>query len=368
MNLEEILAQSIKEKGFQIDYLPVGDKSKGGDAIALRFGNIDGPRHEQVVMVVDGGTKESGAALVEAIRSHYNTEIVDAVVVTHPDSDHVSGLTEVLNDLQVGELWMHQPWEQSDDLQLALNGASRYPEKNEYVRASLGQAENLAKIARQKGIPIKSPFAGDTAFEGVVQILGPSEAYYKALVPQFRSSPDSLGKTLANLFTGAADFVKDEVNKVREDMNPDTETLEDGNEHFSAENNTSVIMLLTVEGRKILFTGDADADALTLAADYAENILSIPLNDLHLLHVPHHGSKQNVGPTILDRIKATKAQISAPVDSDRHPHQSVINALIRRGTNVYSTQGSHVLHHNTPGARGGWKPVSKLKFIEEFEG
>jgi hypothetical protein len=201
----------------------------------------------------------------------------------------------------------------------------------------------------------------------MVQILGPSEAYYNELVPQFRNAPDSVGKTLANLFTGAVDFVKDEVNKVREDMNPETETLKNGNEHFSAENNTSVIMLLTVGDRKILFTGDADADALTLAADYAENVLGISLNDLHLLHVPHHGSKQNVGPTILDRIKAAKSQISAPVDSEKHPHQSVINALIRRGSNVYSTQGSHVLHHNTIGARDGWSPIEKLDFVEEFE-
>jgi len=365
MNLEEILTQSIKEKHFQIDYLPVGDKSKGGDAITLRFGNLEGPRHEQIVMVIDGGTKESGTAIVSNIRNNYGTDSVDVVVATHPDSDHVSGLTEVLNDLAVSELWMHQPWEQSGDLQAALNGTIPSDTRVNYVQASLGQAENLAKIAREKGIPISSPYAGASAFEGMIQILGPSEIYYKELVPQFRNGPESVGQTLANLFTNAVDFVKDEVNKVRETM--DVETLKDGNEHFSAENNTSVIMLLTVDDCKILFTGDADADALTLAADYAEDTLGIAMSDLHLLHVPHHGSKQNVGPTILNRIKASKAQISAPVESTKHPHQSVINALIRRGTTVYSTQGKQILHHTNGAGRDGWSPTSELAFVEEFE-
>lgn len=353
------------EENFQIDYLPVGDKSKGGDAITLRFGNIDGPRHEQIVMVIDGGTKESGAAIVENIRNHYGTETVDVVVATHPDSDHVSGLTEVLNDLAVGELWMHQPWEQSEDLQAALNGTLPSDARVDYVKASLGQAENLAKIAREKGIPILSLYAGGSSFNGMIQILGPSEAYYKELVPQFRNGPESVGRMLSDLFTNAVDSVKDEVNKVRETM--DVETLKDGNEHFSAENNTSVIMLLTVNGHKILFTGDADADALTLAADYAESTLGIALNDIHLLHVPHHGSKQNVGPTILNRIKASKAQISAPVASTKHPHQSVINAFIRRGTTVYSTQGKQILHHTNGAGRDGWSSTSGLAFVEEFE-
>ena len=36
--------------GFEIDLLPVGNESKGGDAIALRYGNLDGHRDEQTVI------------------------------------------------------------------------------------------------------------------------------------------------------------------------------------------------------------------------------------------------------------------------------------------------------------------------------
>ena len=97
--------------GFEIDFLPVGDGEKGGDTIALRYGKLDGSRSEQVLIVIDGGTKESGEDLVKHIIKYYKTEHVDKVISTHPDADHSSGLTVILEKLKVDCLWMHRPWE-----------------------------------------------------------------------------------------------------------------------------------------------------------------------------------------------------------------------------------------------------------------
>ncbi|MBF4307570.1 MBL fold metallo-hydrolase, partial [Vibrio anguillarum] len=41
--------------GYEIDFLGVGEESKSGDAIALRYGNLHGHRDEQTVVVIDGG-------------------------------------------------------------------------------------------------------------------------------------------------------------------------------------------------------------------------------------------------------------------------------------------------------------------------
>ena len=46
--------------GFEVDFLPVGEGEKSGDAIAIRCGNLNGSRNEQFVMVIDGGTLDSG--------------------------------------------------------------------------------------------------------------------------------------------------------------------------------------------------------------------------------------------------------------------------------------------------------------------
>src|SRR5687768_1470674 len=100
---------------YQIDFLPVGDGVCSGDAIALRFGDFSDIT-KQYVVVIDGGFKESGKALVEHIKAHYGTTFVDIVVSTHPDADHSSGLEVVLDELAVGQLWMHRPWLHTDDI------------------------------------------------------------------------------------------------------------------------------------------------------------------------------------------------------------------------------------------------------------
>src|SRR5438105_4350699 len=102
--------------GYEVDFLPVGDGERSGDAIALRFGNLSGSRLEQTVMVIDGGYVESGEALVEHIKEYYKTDDVDIVVSTHPDADHAAGLAVVLEQLRVRVLWMHRPWNHTEDI------------------------------------------------------------------------------------------------------------------------------------------------------------------------------------------------------------------------------------------------------------
>ena len=46
--------------GYEVDIIGVGQESKSGDAIAIRWGNLYGQRSEQKVMVSDGGFKVCG--------------------------------------------------------------------------------------------------------------------------------------------------------------------------------------------------------------------------------------------------------------------------------------------------------------------
>ncbi len=57
---------------FELEFLPVGDSSKAGDAILIRYGT----NGQYQVIVIDGGTDESGDALVEHIERHYGAMTV----------------------------------------------------------------------------------------------------------------------------------------------------------------------------------------------------------------------------------------------------------------------------------------------------
>ena len=152
---------STMNMGYEVDYLPVGDGERSGDAIALRFGNLSGQREEQFVIVIDGGFLKSGEELVDHIKKYYNTDEVDLVVSTHPDSDHALGLRTVLEKLDVRELAMHLPWKHADDIKnLFKDNRITASGPKERIEESLRHARDLETLAIKKGIPIVEPFQG----------------------------------------------------------------------------------------------------------------------------------------------------------------------------------------------------------------
>ena len=360
--------------GFEIDFLPVGDGEKGGDAIALRYGKLDGTRSEQAVIVIDGGTKESGENLVKHIQEYYKTDQVNFVISTHPDADHSSGLTVVLENLKVDNLWMHRPWEHAQDIKDAFkNGRITGKGLKESIKKSLENAYELETIAKRKEIPIFEPFSDLSKKDDKLIILGPSEEFYEDLLPNFRETPEP--KEAVAWPEKFVTVVKEVVRWIAETWG--IETLTDPEEgEISAENNTSTILLLQLNGKKFLFTGDAGTEALNNAIDKAES-LGIDLREVGFLQIPHHGSKHNVGPTILNRIIGEKLQekeylkiayISTPKNGDpKHPSRKVVNAFIRRGAKVFTTKGITLRQPSSDAPDRGWNKADSLQFYEQVE-
>lgn len=350
--------------GYEVDFIHVGDNSRSGDAIAFRYGNLHGPRSGQTVGVIDGGTKESGEKLVSHIANYYGTDRVNFVFSTHPDSDHASGLTVILEQLKVDALLMHLPWNHAADIRHMLEKAySTGRLENALVRA-LSNVDELESLAKKKGIPIYEPFSDSVTFnDGALRILGPTKEYYQSLLPDFRETPEAKDKGPSPI-AKAMTAIGETFARVSEAFGK--ETLDDTGE-TSAENNSSVILHLAHEGRSALFTGDAGIPALTKAADLADSI-GLNLSSLDFLDVPHHGSRRNVGPTILNRIKAQSAFISVcKKGAPKHPSQRVVNALTRRGNKVYKTDGQNIWHHQDAPARPAYSALTPMPLVEEFD-
>ena len=135
---------------------------------------------------IDGGTKESGGALVKHIQKYYKTDCVDYVVNTHPDKDHASGLTEILENLKVKELWIHRPWCYIDQIIKFIDNPSNNFKRDkrtttDSMRERFEQkyyqyARKLETIATQKEIEIKEPYEGCQI--GVFQVLSPNKDWH----------------------------------------------------------------------------------------------------------------------------------------------------------------------------------------------
>ncbi len=360
--------------GFEIDFLPVGDGEKGGDAIALRYGKLDGTRSEQTVIVIDGGTKESGENLVKHIQEYYKTGQVNLVISTHPDADHSSGLTVVLENLKVDNLWMHRPWEHAQDIKDAFkNGRITGKGLKVSIKKSLENAYELETIAGKEGIPIREPFSDFSKKGDQLIILGPSEEFYEDLLPNFRETPEP--KEAVAWPEKLVILVKEVVKWITETWG--METLTDPEEgETSAENNTSTILLLPLNGKMFLFTSDAGTEALNNAINKAES-LGIDLREVGFLQIPHHGSKHNIGPTMLNHIIGQKlreqkhlktAFVSSPKNGDpKHPSRKVVNALKRRGAKAYATKGISMCQSSPDAPGRGWKNADPLPFYDQVE-
>jgi beta-lactamase superfamily II metal-dependent hydrolase len=365
----------------EIEFMPVGDSSKAGDAIVVRYG--DASRFE--LMIVDGGNLDSGKALVAHVRKHYgNTAIISHVVLTHCDADHASGLREVLTELPVTNFWLHVPW-------LAAAAARPYFANKNWTDDGLRQAlrkeydlvDELVTIAINRKTAIYQPFAG--GYVGPFRVLSPDQNVYPLLLPQFDRTPDPdqaaieatgwwIGKQpglLARFFEKAAAKVQKWVPESR-----DVELLKDGG-ITSASNESSVILYGDFGiGRRALLTGDAGVRGLSCAA-YCAEMLGLPLRDFMFVQIPHHGSRRNVGPTVLNRligpIQSNGAEprfsafVSAPKDDDTHPRKMVLNAFTRRGGKVLATQGVSKVYWGGFPTRPGYEPASPLPFATQVE-
>lgn len=365
---------------FEIDFLPVGSGERSGDAIALRYGTPG----NYTVMIYDGGTKESGQALVDHVRTHYQTEFVDHVVNSHPDGDHASGLSVVLEQLRVGKLWMHRPWVHSHLIcDYFHDGRITSNSLKERLQNKMRASYELERLALSKSIPIQEPFQGDQI--GLFSVLSPPKDWYvHDLIQAFEKSPEqklaeqtAAKRTYGLLKALAIDAARSASTWIAEQWN--VELLRE-NVETSAENESSVILYGYMETEKeaVVLTGDAGVQALTKAADFLEsNRVDAPTH-VKFIQVPHHGSRHNVSTSVLDRLVGPRltappptttkvAYVSSGAKSDTHPRPMVVNAFIRRGARVIPTKGSAKRYYRGMPMRADWGPATPLEWSTTVE-
>jgi len=358
--------------GYEIDFLPVGNGDSSGDAIAVRWGTPGNYK----VLIYDGGTSDSGEALVNHVRQHYQTERADYVVSSHPDNDHASGLSVVLEELEVGELWMHRPWEYSSVIRDYFHDGRLTDESlAERLKTKMRAAYALEELATEKGIPIHEPFQGSAI--GPFNVLSPERDWYvHELIPGFEKSPKQKAEksTTNDILAALAEAIRMAGAWIAETWN--VELLREDVE-TSSENESSVILFADFDGRGVLLTGDAGIQALNRAADFAVlYAVDLPTR-LKFVQVPHHGSRHNVSTSVLNRIVGPRrlvndgtfskaAYVSAGKESTTHPRKMVINAFIRRGASPVATKGWNIRHsHQMPDR--GWGPAPGLSFASQVE-
>ena len=372
---------------YEIDFIGVGsDIKKDADAICLRWkvgcDNNGNPQYH--IAVYDGGFEDHGKAMADHMNRYYfddpldkknpSEKVIDFVIVSHPDQDHTIGLRTILEQFSVKYLFMNRPWLYVDELFDKVNDRRITKETlKERLREKYKTIADLDDIAKKRGVAIEEAFQGNS-LDQCLLICSPSKEFYLDLLVESDKTPLTDQKAEASLvkyFKKAKEYVLSLLETWK------SEKLRD-NVKTSPENETSVVIRGLVDNSGFLLCGDAGIRALTQAMDFLESRGENIQENASFYEIPHHGSRRNISPAILNRLigdildegetRKLTAFASVAKDSD-HPLKMVTNAYIRRGVTPYKTQGGVICHHEGEMPDRGWTAAvtAKIEFSDNVE-
>ncbi|WAT26169.1 ComEC/Rec2 family competence protein [Pseudomonas sp. GXZC] len=350
----------------EVEFIGV-ETSKSGDAITIRYSKGG----EMSVHIVDGGYIDTGTQIIDNLKKHYGSMVIDNVVLTHPDRDHANGLRIVLEECDVKALWLNRPWIYAQELLPRFANYNSADALERKLKSIYDASAALEEIAIRKGIPIYSPFQGEVI--GAFHVLSPSRERYLDLIVESEKTPEAEERGLVTeSMEGFKRILRAAANLIRGAW---------GHEYFppsgtSSENEMSVVQYANINGANIVLTGDTGRDGLKEAADYAPYV-GLQLPGVNLFQVPHHGGRHNVSTEILDRWlgprlddqpkKTTWSAVcsSAKADED-HPRKSVVRAMLHRGAHFSATEGRNIYWARGV-SRDGWNSLPQIAYPEELE-
>ena len=240
--------QLYKKSGeLQIWFFDVGQ----GDAIFIQT-----PTGEQ--MLIDSGRDTRVLSKLSAVMMPWDKHL-DAILLTHPDSDHMTGFLEILRRYEVDRFY--ETGIKTDKI----------------IQASLREE------AQRQGVGTYSVQDSSTIMMGdlSLHVLAPEASVLKT---------------------------------------PPEDT-----------NQTSIVLLLSYQGKKILFTGD-------LPTEMEYEILPDIKTSIDLLQVPHHGSVYSTSKVFLEKIQPLFAVISVGEKNGYgHPHPVLLKRLAGAGVKIFRT-------------------------------
>lgn len=350
---------------YEIDFLPVGEGS--GDAIVIRYGDdIEG----YYLHLVDGGRSETAETIINHINRFYPGYHINHMVLSHADDDHAAGLVGVMEKLKVKNLWMNRPWLYAAKILHHFHGNFTLQGLIDNIKERHPYLAELERLALQKGTQIHEVFQGTTI--GVFTVLAPTRDRYINLIPDFGKTPDKYTTEAAELqkFGLLRSLVEAAKKKLEERW--DVETLAN-NTATSASNESCVVQYGLLGGEGVLLTADVGPIGLMEAGNFGAQLA---LDRPKFVQVPHHGSRHNVTPSVLDvwlgpkQIQETvvgTAFCSVGSNKEDYPRGQVKNAFMRRGFKVYSTRTKWISHFDGDGHPGSIPAIAE-EFANEVEG
>lgn len=338
---------------YEIDFLNVED----ADAILIHFYD---EYNNSYVVAIDAGRYGDGDTVIQFIKEHYGTKVIDLAICTHCDDDHYGGFIRMLEEqkrmpytgIKIKQFMINDPgkYAVADDykyyrLDSSVKDKAREVYDGEKDKNLIEMIDDL-KISRVEALS----YGGNNAWsfnEGTFEILAPTLSYYKSLVPSLRNELEPYDTT---------DTDSDDTSLVYgKCLSPKLDATKDDT---SSHNRSSVIVLFKPNATdKFVFMGDASEDSFNKMLEMDRKKMA----NATLLKVPHHGSHHNMCSSIINLVNPDIAIVSAK-STKKYFSPRVKFALKKKGAAVYSTHinGSLWYHSGIAGREDEYGPANAL--------
>lgn len=306
-------------------------KAHNGDSILISFKEGVQPRN----ILIDGGISktylnpknakgkpEAGELKKEIELLREKNEIIDLLVLTHVDDDHIGGILKWFGKDELAYEMVGKVWFNSGKL-IAEHFKQEAPEENELIL----DTSNITLTSIAQGVKFETYLLNHQLWERKLimsqqciqlfgidfRILSPNEDKLKALLGKWEKE-----KPILQTSGGENDYGKSLLMHIADDQFAEDNAIHNG---------SSIAFVMSYQSRNMLFL--ADAHPSVIAASLAQ--LGYSKNDplkAEFVKVSHHGSKSNNSVEMLEMIDSTKYIISTNGGKHHHPNKQFLARLI----------------------------------------
>jgi hypothetical protein len=313
---------------FTIELLP----AQRGDCLWITYGEGDERHH----VVIDGGPSETIGTLVPELERRLKqlpgrSNRVELLVISHIDADHIQGIVSLLSDPRRVKLF-RDIW---------FNGFKHLPQEllgapdGERLTAALEsdpQRWNKAFGGAAVVVPDDGELPVITLRGGLeLTLLSPTHHGLAKLAPRWEAECRKAGLLPGHGAEVPRSWRRDDILGFNIDLLAGNRYTRDRAEP----NGSSIAFIASFGGRSVLCAADAHSEVLEASLER----LPEERRTLTAVKLSHHGSRGNVGPKFLERVRSKQWLISTDGARFHHPHGE---ALAR----VITTQEKPVFHLN----------------------
>ena len=305
--------------------LPAGD----GDCLLAQTMNSAGVA--TTTILIDGGREETYITWKPIIQSLVGSrEIVDLVVITHIDADHIGGIIAMLSDddrgFAVGGIWFNGHPQivaaQASDLNREAYGVA--------------QADALSGLVERLALPWNEIFDGGPIHSGTtitdlcvgefaITVVTPSRNKLALMLGPWAKAWEAAIKLEDSSSGNGVERYGSQALNIRE-----LATTADEND-TAKPNGSSIGLILEAFGRRLLLAGDCHP------ADLAAALVTLarPVNcrtSVDILKVSHHGARKNTTNAMLNIVEASTYAFSTDGSRHQHPDYHTVAKVIVSGS------------------------------------